>query len=99
MPKAVWNGAVIAESGRTEMMEGRHYFPADSVDSSFLRDSATKTDCPWKGIASYFHIDVEGEINADAAWYYAEPKPAAEHIRGHVAFWKGVEIIEGDGTV
>jgi len=90
--KAVWNGAVIAESSATEVVEGNHYFPPDSVDHQFLQKSDTTTNCPWKGVASYYDVVVDGETNAGAAWYYPETKPKAANIKGYVAFWKGVEV-------
>ena len=92
MVKASWNGATIAESDDTVIVEGNHYFPRDSVDASLLRDSDTTTICPWKGTAKYYTLEVGGKTNSDAAWYYPEPKSAAENIRGRVAFWKGVEV-------
>ncbi|MDP3939705.1 MAG: DUF427 domain-containing protein [Deltaproteobacteria bacterium] len=92
MPKASWNGAVIAESDETAVVEGNHYFPAASVNRSFIRESDTHTVCPWKGTASYFSIEVDGKINKDAAWYYPEPKEAASQIKNHVAFWRGVTV-------
>jgi uncharacterized protein (DUF427 family) len=94
MPKALWNGAVLAEAqaGEIEMVEGNAYFPPDKVDKSLLRDSATHTVCPWKGTASYYDVVVEGEVNKDAAWYYPITKPAAENIAGYIAFWKGVQV-------
>jgi uncharacterized protein (DUF427 family) len=88
----MWNGAVIAQSDATVMVEGNHYFPAESVAAEHFEESATHSHCPWKGEASYKSIVVEGERNADAAWYYPEPREAAAEIRGHYAFWKGVEI-------
>ncbi|MGD1051081.1 MAG: DUF427 domain-containing protein [Solirubrobacteraceae bacterium] len=90
--KAVWNGAVIAESDDTVVVEGNHYFPPDSVRTELFEDSATHTTCPWKGEASYKTLVVEGERNPDAAWYYPEPKDAAAEIRDHYAFWHGVEV-------
>ncbi len=90
--KAMWNGAVIAESNQTEVVEGNHYFPADSVKREYVKDSATHSVCPWKGTASYYTLDVNGKQNADAAWYYPTPKDAAKNITGYVAFWKGVEV-------
>lgn len=90
--KAVWNGAVIAESDDTKVVEGNHYFPAASVTREYLKPSATHTVCPWKGTASYYTLDVNGQSNPDAAWFYPEPKDAAKEITGHVAFWKGVEV-------
>ena len=92
MPQAEWNNAVIAASDETVVVEGNHYFPADSVDRSYLRDSDTHTTCPWKGVASYYDVVVDGEINRDAAWYYPDPKSAAADIAGRVAFWRGVNI-------
>lgn len=92
MVQAVWNNQVIAESENTVVVEGNHYFPRDSVRQDVLRPSDTQTRCPWKGLASYFSLDVDGKVNPDAAWSYPEPKEAAENIKGHVAFWKGVDI-------
>ena len=92
MVQAVWNGQVIAESDHTVVVEGNHYFPRESVRAEVLRESDTQTRCPWKGLASYFSLDVDGQVNPDAAWYYPEPKEAAQEIRDHVAFWKGVDI-------
>lgn len=92
MVRAVWNGKVVAESERTEIVEGNHYFPADSVRKEHLRPSETHTVCPWKGTASYYSLDVDGSENRDAAWFYPDPKPAARNIAGHVAFWKGVRV-------
>lgn len=90
--RAVWNGAVIAESDDTIVVEGNHYFPAESVDPETVRPSARTTTCPWKGVASYYDLVVDGEVNEGAAWFYAAPKPAASEIEGRVAFWKGVEV-------
>ena len=92
MAIARWNGEVIAESEDTTVVEGNHYFPIDSVRREFLRPSDTHTVCPWKGTASYYTLAVNGSENADAAWYYPEPKRAATQIKDHVAFWRGVEI-------
>ena len=92
MPKAVWNGAVIAQSDRCEIVEGNHYFPPDAVRRELLRDSATHTVCGWKGTASYFDIVMDGQVNKDAAWYYPETKQAADNIRGYIAFWHGVKV-------
>ena len=92
MPRAVWNGTVIAQSDRCELVEGNPYFPPDAVKREYLRDSATHTVCGWKGTANYYDVVVDGEANHDAAWYYPEPKPAAHNIKGYVAFWKGVKI-------
>ncbi len=92
MIKAQWNGKVIAESDDTLIVEGNHYFPHDSVAQEFLRDSRTTSHCPWKGEAHYHSIEVDGETNPDAAWYYPDPKPKAARIKDRVAFWKGVEV-------
>jgi uncharacterized protein (DUF427 family) len=92
MTTAVWNGATIAESNSTVVVEGNHYFPPDSVHKEFLRQSSTTSRCPWKGTAEYYSLTVDGKTNQDAAWYYAEPTAAAANIKGYVAFWKGVEI-------
>ena len=92
--KAIWNNQVIAESSNTVVVEQNHYFPEDSVNRLFLQPSATRTVCPWKGQASYYHLDADGLQNADAAWYYPEPSEAAAHIKDHIAFWKGVQITE-----
>jgi uncharacterized protein (DUF427 family) len=90
--KAVWNNTVVAESADTVVVEGNHYFPAASVRPGFLKPSSTTTVCGWKGTANYWTLDVNGSVNPDAAWYYAEPKEAAKEIRGRIAFWKGVQI-------
>lgn len=92
MPTATLNGQVLARSDRTVIVEGNHYFPPDSIDRSFFRDSDTRSRCPWKGEASYLDVVVDGEVFADAAWYYPEPKDAAAEIAGHVAFWKGRDV-------
>lgn len=92
--KAVWKGQVIAESDKTEVVDGNHYFPSDSIKSDFYKPSDTKTSCSFKGEASYFTLDVNGEQNPDAAWSYQTPKDRVKKIEGHVAFWKGVEVIE-----
>lgn len=92
MPRAIWNGAVIAESPTTIVVEGNHYFPPESVRREYLRDSQTHTVCPWKGTASYYDVVVDGQVNRDAAWYYPTPKEAARQIAGYIAFWRGVRI-------
>lgn len=92
MPKAVWNGKTLADSEATIIVDGNHYFPVESVQREFFHESPTKTNCHWKGTASYYHIKVDGQTNADAAWYYADPKAEANNIKDHVAFWKGVEV-------
>ena len=93
--KAIWNGETIASSDETVVVDGNHYFPADSLERRYLRESDTTSICPWKGTASYYDVLVADEVNSDAAWFYPEPKEAAEQIRGHVAFWRGVEVVEG----
>jgi uncharacterized protein (DUF427 family) len=90
--KATWNGKTVAESNDTVVVEGNHYFPADSVDRSLLVESNTHSTCPWKGEASYYSITVDGQVNDDAAWYYPSPKDAAAEIKDRVAFWRGVTI-------
>ena len=92
MAKAIWNGQVIAHSDRCEMVEGNHYFPPEAVKREVLQPSETHTTCGWKGIASYHNVAVGGQVNKDAAWYYPDPKPAAQNIAGYVAFWKGVKV-------
>lgn len=92
--KAIWNGETIAESDETVVVEGNHYFPPDAVNAEYLEPSDTQTVCPWKGVASYYTINVGGKSNADACWYYPEPKEAAENIKGHLAFWRGVEVTD-----
>ena len=92
MAKATWNGVLIAESDNTEIVDGNHYFPVDSINRDYFRDSENTTVCGWKGTANYYDVVVDGNINAGAAWFYADPKPKAANIKGHVAFWKGVEI-------
>ncbi len=90
--RASWHGTTLAQSEQTVVVEGNHYFPPDSLDHTHLQPSETTTVCPWKGIAHYFHVVVDGEVNRDAAWYYPDPKPAAAEIKDRVAFWKGVEV-------
>jgi uncharacterized protein (DUF427 family) len=90
--RAIWNGETIAKSDQTRIVEGNHYFPPDALRTQFLRPSDTTTVCGWKGTASYYHLSVGGDTNEDAAWFYADPKPEAEQIRGYVAFWKGVQV-------
>ena len=92
MAKAIWNGTVVAESDRTELVEGNVYFPPDTVRRQCLRPSETHTVCDWKGTASYYDVVVDGQTNRDAAWYYPDPKPAAKNITGYVAFWRGVRV-------
>lgn len=92
--KAIWNGTVVAESNDTVVVEGNHYFPADAVNKNYLLSSNTKTMCSWKGQASYHTLFVDGDANPDAAWFYPDPKDAAAEIKGRIAFWKGVQIVE-----
>lgn len=94
MPKATWNGALLAEADAdaVQVVDGYVYFPPESVDHSYLRESKTETRCPWKGTATYYDVVVDGEVNHDAAWVYAAPKAEAAHFGGHVAFWKGVQV-------
>lgn len=92
MVEARWNGSLIASSDDTVVVEGNHYFPLEAVDAGLLRESSTTSVCPWKGTAHYYSLNVDGAENRDAAWYYPDPKPEAEQIRGRVAFWKGVTV-------
>lgn len=92
MTLARWNGTTIAESDKTVVIEGNHYFPPESVNPEFVQPSKTTSLCPWKGTANYYSLVVDGETNEDAAWYYPEPSAAATDIKGRVAFWKGVEV-------
>jgi uncharacterized protein (DUF427 family) len=92
--KAFWNNALLAESEDTVIVEGNHYFPADSINSEYFQPSSTHTVCGWKGTASYYDVVVDGETNGDAAWYYLETEAAAKEIEGMIAFWKGVEVTE-----
>lgn len=92
MVQARWNGELIAESDQTEVVEGNHYFPPGSIREELLEESDHRTTCSWKGQASYYHIEVEGERNENAAWVYPDPKPEAKRIEDHVAFWNGVEV-------
>lgn len=92
--KAQWKGVMIAESDDTVVLEGNHYFPESALNRDVVSFSNHKTTCPWKGEASYYSLLVEGELNTDAAWYYPEPKPEAQAIKGRVAFWKGVTVTE-----
>lgn len=94
MVKAIWNGKIIAESNNCQVVEGNYYFPPDSVNREYLRESNSHTTCPWKGLASYYDVIVDGKENKDAAWYYPKPSEAAAKIKDHVAFWHGVEIEE-----
>jgi uncharacterized protein (DUF427 family) len=93
MPKAIWRGAVLAESDNTHVVEGNHYFPPDSIRREYFKPSQTTTVCSWKGTASYHTVVVDDVENADAAWFYPRPKDAAKEIQDHVAFWRGVEVV------
>lgn len=88
----MWNGALLAETAESVQLEGNHYFPVDSLHREYFSDSATTSVCPWKGTAHYYSVTVDGKLNADAAWYYPEPKAKAGQIKDHVAFWKGVQV-------
>jgi len=90
--KAIWNDEIIAESNDTIVIENNHYFPLEAVNKYFLKKSDTHTTCPWKGVASYYSLDVNEKLNKDAAWYYPEPKKEAEEIKNYIAFWKGVIV-------
>jgi len=90
--KATWHGAVLAQSDQTIEVEGNQYFPRSAIKNEYLQESNTHTVCSWKGTASYYDVVVNGEINRDAAWYYPEPKPAADNIRDYIAFWRGVKV-------
>lgn len=90
--KATWNSVLLAESDQTIVVEGNHYFPPESINKDYFQPSNTHTTCPWKGEASYYNVVVDGKENKDAAWYYPEPKTAAEEIKGHIAFWRGVKV-------
>lgn len=92
MPKAIWNGVVLAESDHTERVEGNHYFPPDAINWDLVQKSETHSTCFWKGQANYYNVEVDGKVNKDAAWYYPEPSEAAAKIKDHVAFWRGVKV-------
>ena len=92
MTKATWNGVTLAESDATVVVENNQYFPADSLNQEYFKDSNTHSSCGWKGLCNYYSIEVDGQTNPDAAWYYPEPKDAAKNIAGYVAFWKGVKV-------
>jgi uncharacterized protein (DUF427 family) len=92
--KAIWENVILAESNATIVVEGNHYFPPDSINKNYFTDSNTQSTCPWKGLASYYNLLVDGKVNQDAAWYYPDPKSAAGNIKNYVAFWKGVEVVE-----
>lgn len=92
--KAIWNDEIVAESNDTIVIEGNHYFPPQSIKKDFFKTSETQTKCPWKGMASYYSLQVNGELNIDAAWYYPEVSDRAQEIKGYVAFWNGVKVTE-----
>ena len=92
MPKAIWKGTTLAESDHTVVVENNHYFPPTAINKQYFKDSETHTTCPWKGLANYYNIEVNGEVNKDAAWYYPSAKEKAKNIEGYVAFWKGVKV-------
>jgi uncharacterized protein (DUF427 family) len=92
--KAIWENALLAESDRTIVVEGNYYFPPDAIKREFFKASDTHSTCPWKGLASYYNVQVGEKVNPDAAWYYPEPKDAAKSIKDHVAFWRGVKVSE-----
>lgn len=94
MPKAIWKDTVLAESDETEIVDGNHYFPPETIRREHFRSSDAHTVCSWKGTASYYDVVVDGAVNEQAAWYYPEPKEAAANIKGYVAFWKGVQVEE-----
>lgn len=90
--KAIWKNTVVAQSDHTLVVENNHYFPPESIREEYFIPSDKHTQCPWKGEASYYHLEVQGERNEDAAWYYPSPKDAAREIKNYIAFWKGVEV-------
>jgi uncharacterized protein (DUF427 family) len=91
--KAIWNGAVLAESDATVVVEGNHYFPAEAMNKEYFQESPSQSVCPWKGVASYYNVVVNGDVNRDAAWTYPSASNAAKKIEGYVAFWKGVQVV------
>lgn len=94
--KAIWNGIILAESEKTKIVEGNHYFPADSINWEYFRKNAHSSVCPWKGVASYYDLEVDGKTNRSAAWTYKDPSAAARQIKGHVAFWGGINVVKDD---
>ena len=94
MVKAIWNGQILAESDNTILVEGNHYFPPETINQEFFKESDSQTICGWKGIASYYHVEVNGQVNKNAAWYYPAPNNSASNIAGYVAFWHGVQVRE-----
>ena len=97
MTKAIWNDVVLAESDKTKVVEGNHYFPADSVNWEYFHRNEHSSVCPWKGVASYYDVEVEGKVNRSAAWSYEDPSSAARHINKYVAFWGGIKVVSEDG--
>ncbi len=95
MATATWNGVVLATSDQTVIVEGNHYFPIEAIQREYFRPSDHRTTCPWKGVANYYDIVVDDQVNKDAAWYYPEPKEAAKQIKDHIAFWRGVKVVSG----
>lgn len=93
MAQALWNGALLAESNATIIVEGNHYFPPTAINRQYFTENKTHTICHWKGTASYYNVVVDGQVNAGAAWYYPEPKAEAAQIKDYVAFWRGVQVI------
>lgn len=93
MPKAIWKGMTLADSNATRVIDGNHYFPPDSIQRDHFRESDAQTVCGWKGTAKYFDVVVDSEVNAEAAWYYPDPKPEAAEIKNYIAFWKGIEVV------
>ncbi len=98
MPKATWNGAMLAQAGtdRVKVVEGNIYFPPDAINKEYVRSSTSHTRCFWKGTASYYDVVVDGQVNRDAAWYYPDPSEAAKEIKGYVAFWHGIKVEKGE---
>lgn len=92
MPKAIWNDAILAESNDTIVVEGNHYFPSSALNHQYFTESDARTVCSWKGTASYYDLIVDGQVNQKAAWYYPDPKDAAQQIKGYIAFWRGVKV-------
>ncbi|MBF2058535.1 MAG: DUF427 domain-containing protein [Cyanobacterium sp. T60_A2020_053] len=92
MVQATWNGTILAQSNQCEVVEGNYYFPPDSINEEYFKPSDTHTTCGWKGVASYYTVEVDGQQNPDCAWYYPDPKPKASNIKGYIAFWKGVKV-------
>jgi uncharacterized protein (DUF427 family) len=92
--KATWENTVVAQSNETIVVEGNHYFPPDSINPEYFAPSDTHSTCPWKGVASYYHVKVGEKVNSDAAWFYPQPKDAAKSIKNYIAFWRDVKIAE-----